>query len=388
MIIRDILDNDLYKFTTMNAIQKKFPLAVVKYSFIDRGYTNFPSGFAKALSVEVDRMATLQLTDEGERFLVRKCYYFDPVFIDLLKGFRFNPAEVSIRQEGGSLEVDIEGLWYRTVLWEVPLMAIISELYFRMTGQQADDFEPRVIEKAKGFVNMNAEISEFGTRRRFSFDVQNRVVELLKQHMGRFMNGTSNVYLAMKHSLTPIGTHPHEWFMYHGTHFGYRMGTVAALDNWVEVYHGSLGIALTDTYTTTDFLRYFDVKFCKLFDGVRQDSGDPLWFTDQVVAHYKANRVDAATKTVVYSDALDLERVREIKQYVNGRLHDVYGIGTYLTNDVGVKPINMVIKLMEVKPHGHQFFIPAIKLSDSAGKHTGDPNEIDLCIRMLKLDVE
>lgn len=383
MIIRSFTDNDLYKFTTMNAIQKKFPKAEVEYSFINRGNTEFPSGFAEALRKEVDAIENLSLSKEEENFIRRKCYYFDPVFIDLVKGYRYNPDEVSIRQSGGALEVTIKGLWYRTVLWEVPLMALISELYFQMTNQKPGDYEPHAKAKAIEFANIGAELSEFGTRRRFSFDVQDRVVAILKEHACGVLNGTSNVYLAMKYNLTPIGTHPHEWFMYHGAHFGYRMANAIALENWVDVYHGSLGIALTDTYTTDNFFHSFNPKFTKLFDGVRWDSGDALVFTDKVLKHYADHRIDPKTKTVVYSDALDLEKVKEIKNYVNGRLHDVYGIGTYLSNDVGVKPLNMVIKLISVKPEGYRNYIPAIKLSDVDGKHTGDPFEVQLCERVI-----
>jgi len=384
MIIRDFTDNDLYKFTTMNAVQKKFPSAEVIYKFINRGKTEFPEGFAKVLREEVNAMQGLTLSNEAEEFIRKKCYYFEPVFIDLLKGFRFDPNEVHIHQKGGKLDVEIEGLWYRTILWEVPLMAIISELYFKMTGQAPDDFEPRAISKAKTFAEIGAELSEFGTRRRFSFDVQNRIVELLKGHSGKFLNGTSNLYLAMKHSLTPIGTHPHEWFMYHGAHFGYRVANAIGLENWVDVYQGSLGIALTDTFTSDNFFHDFNAKYSKLFDGVRWDSGDPLTFTDKVLKHYTRNRIDPKSKTIVYSDALDLEKVKEIKKYVNGRIHDVYGIGTYLTNDVGVKPLNIVIKLFAAKPFGYNNFIPTVKLSDVKGKNTGKASEVELCEIILK----
>lgn len=384
MIINDLTDNDLYKFTTMNAVEKKFPAAEVVYKFVNRGKTQFPVGFDKALRQEVDAMATLTLSDEAEQFIRQRCYFFDPVFIDLLKGFRFNPNEVMIKQTGGDLEVEIKGLWYRTVLWEVPLMAIISELYYRMTGQSPDNYVPRAIEKARAFTQIGAEISEFGTRRRFSFEVQNNVVAVLKEHMGKYLNGTSNVYLAMKHNLTPIGTHPHEWFMYHGAHYGYRMATAISLENWVDVYQGSLGIALTDTFTTTDFLRSFEAKYAKLFDGVRWDSGDPITFTNNALAHYNNLRIDTRSKTIVYSDSLDLDKVKAIKQHVNGRIHDVYGIGTSLTNDVGVTPLNMVIKLFEAKPAGYDHFIPTVKLSDVAGKHTGDPEEIEICLRIIQ----
>lgn len=385
MIIRDFADNDLYKFTTMNAIQKKFPDAEVAYRFIDRGNTVFPEGFAEAVREEVDSMANLALTEEAEYFMRKKCYYFDPVFFDLLKGFRYNPKEVDIRQEGNRLKVEIRGLWYRTVLWEVPLMAIISELYFQKAGLQPRHVEKNADAKARAFAECGARISEFGTRRRFSFEVQDKVVGILKRRMGPLLNGTSNVYLAMKHNLTPMGTHPHEWFMYHAAHYGYRAANEQALENWVEVYDGYLGIALTDTYTSDNFFASFTTKYAKLFDGLRWDSGDPFVFTEQAIRHYHRHRIDPRTKTIVYTDALDLEGVKKIRQFVNGRIRDVYGIGTYLTNDVGVKPLNMVIKLFECKPKGCDEFIPTVKLSDTEGKHTGEPQEIDLCLKILRL---
>lgn len=385
MIIRNFTDNDLYKFTTMNAIQKKFPDAEVVYRFIDRGETEFPAGFGLALKREIEQMAFLNLSEKEERFMRRRCYYFDSVFFDLLKGFRFDPGEVSVWQEGGKLKVEIKGLWYRTVLWEVPLMAVISELYFQMTGQKACNMEENTERKALAFAEMGAELSEFGTRRRFSFEVQDQVIGILKQRMGRLLKGTSNVYLAMKHNLTPMGTHPHEWFMYHGAHYGYRAANEQGLKNWVDVYDGYLGIALTDTYTSENFFASFTTKYAKLFDGLRWDSGDPFVFTEKALRHYRLHRVDPRTKTIVYSDALDLEGVRKIRQFVNGRVHDVYGIGTFLTNDVGVKPLNMVIKLFGCRPKGFSVFLPTVKLSDTEGKHTGDPDEIALCLGILRI---
>ncbi len=262
-------------------------------------------------------------------------------------------------------------------------MAIISELYFKMTGQKTDDYKPRIVAKAQEFVKMGAEVSEFGTRRRFSYEVQDNLVGLLKEHMGKNLLGTSNVYLAMKHDLTPLGTHPHEWFMYHGAHYGYRMANSIGLESWVDVYQGNLGIALTDTYTSDNFFQSFSTKYSKLFDGVRWDSGNPFEFTDKVIDHYIKNRIDPKTKTIVYSDGLDMEKVKEIKAYVNGRIHEAYGIGTYLSNDVGVKPLNMVIKLFAAKPAGWSSFVPTVKLSDVEGKHTGIPEEIEMCLRTI-----
>ena len=385
MIINYFTDNDLYKFTTMNAVQKLYPGAMVRYTFINRGRTLFPDGFADKLREEVNSFAGLALTKEEERFLVTRCYFFDPVFIDLLKGFRFDPAEVSIKQKDGNLDVEIEGLWYRTVLWEVPLLALISELFFLIKGEKPGEVEVRASEKARKLNDIKAEYSDFGTRRRFSFDVHDSVIKTLKNNSTFFFKGTSNVYLAMKHNLTPIGTHPHEWFMFHASRYGYRSANARALDAWVDVYKGNLGIALSDTYTSDNFFSSFSTLHAKLFDGIRQDSGDPLAFTDKAVEFYRDNRIDPATKTIVYSDALDPDKIKGIKKYVSRRIHDVYGIGTNLTNDVGVRPLNIVIKLTGSGQGIYDDYHPVVKLSDDPGKYTGDPEEIKLCKAILNL---
>jgi len=385
MILKHFTDNDLYKFTTMNAIQKLYPEAIVRYTFINRGGTVFPNGFARELRKEVKGFMELALSREEEGFLLSKCYYFDPVFIDLLKGYRYDPDEVRIDQKEGIFTVSIEGLWYRTVLWEVPLLALISELYFRMMQELPVKVEERAAEKAGRFKVMKADYSDFGTRRRFSYDVHDRVIKTLKGNSGIYFRGTSNVFLAMKHDLTPIGTHPHEWFMFHAAHYGYHSANARALDAWVEVYQGNLGIALSDTYTSENFFRNFSLLHAKLFEGVRQDSGDPLAFTDRTIEFYSHNRIDPSTKTIVYSDALNPDLIGKIKKHVNGRIHDVYGIGTYLSNDVGVTPLNIVIKLTGTKIRMSDNYHPAVKLSDDAGKQTGDPVAIELCKAILNL---
>lgn len=385
MIIKHFTDNDLYKFSVMLAIQRLYPWAYVKYEFINRGGTDFPEDFANKLKEEVSTMAKLKMTKEEKMFITKRCYYFDPFFIDFLEGYQYDPSEVNIMQTGGELKVEIEGYWYRTVLWEVPLMAIISELYFKMTGVSPLSIEDKAIWKAKQLKDMQADFSDFGTRRRFSFDVHDKVIASFKENAGDYFKGTSNVYLAMKYNTTPIGTMPHEWFMFHGAIYGYRAATAKALEAWVDAYQGSLGISLTDTYTTDIFYESFNLKQAKLFDGVRWDSGDPLEYTDKTIEFYKKNRIDPLSKTIVYSDSLDLDKVKEIKQYVNNRVHDAYGIGTYFTNDVGAKPLNMVIKLTQVKYNKQLKYQYAVKLSDVAGKNTGNPQEIELCKKVLGL---
>lgn len=386
MIIQHFTDNDLYKFSVMHAIQKLYPWAYVRYEFTNRGKTKFPENFAERLRQEVDLMANLKLTREEKRFIEKRCYFFDPVFIDFLEGYRYNPDEVHIEQNrDGELDVWIEGFWYRTVLWEVPLMAIISELYFEMMGIKPEEVESKAITKANALRELEADFSEFGTRRRFSFDVQDRVIKELKNNAGRCFKGTSNMFFAMKHNTTPIGTMPHEWFMYHGAVYGYRAANMKALEAWVDVFQGSLGITLTDTYTTDSFIESFSQKQAKLFDGVRWDSGDPLEFIEKVIRFYEDTRIDPASKTLVFSDSLNLELVKKIKQHVKGRVHDTYGIGTFLTNDVGAKALNMVIKLTDVKVTPKAKYHKAVKLSDVKGKNTGDAREIELCKQTLDL---
>jgi nicotinate phosphoribosyltransferase len=330
-------------------------------------------------------MSGICLTPEEEEFIHSKCYYFDPVFIDLLKGYRYDPGEVTIRQSEGVLSIVIEGLWYRTVLWEVPVLALVSELYYLIMGDQPSEVEERARYKALKLKDLKAEFSDFGTRRRFSFDVHDRVVKTLKEYSGSWFRGTSNVYLAMKHNIYPLGTHPHEWFMFHGAEFGYRNANQRALDAWVEVYKGDLGTALSDTYTTDNFFSSFSTLHAKLFDGIRHDSGDPITFTDRSIEFYRKNRTDPASKTIVFSDALDIEKIGRIKQHARGRIHDVYGIGTYLSNDAGQKPLNMVIKMAGSKLKPGDPYHTAIKLSDDPAKYVGDRDEIELCKKVLGL---
>lgn len=386
MIIKHFTDNDLYKFSVMLAIRKLYPWAYVKYEFINRGGTQFPEGFSKRLKEEIQHMTTLKMTREEKKFIEKRCYFFDPAFIDFMEGYQYNPEELEIVQEGGDLRISVEGYWYRTVLWEVPLMAIISELYFQMTGAAPLNVVEKAKDKAIGLAELKADYSDFGTRRRFSFEVHDKVVETLSEYSGDYFKGTSNVYLAMKHNTIPIGTMPHEWFMYHGALYGYRAANMKALEAWVDVFQGSLGITLTDTYTTKAFFKSFSLKQAKLFDGVRCDSGDVLEFTDKAIQFYIDNRIDPTSKTIVYSDSLNLQEVKRIKEYVGGRVHDTYGIGTYFTNDVGVKPLNMVVKLTEVKPEKKSEYLHAVKLSDVSGKHTGNEKEIAICKLTLGID--
>ena len=389
MIIKSILDSDLYKFSQMNAVAKLYPNAKVRYSFINRGQTLFPKGFADRLKEEINFMSLLKLGYDEEMYFKKRCPFLDPVYFDLLRGYRFDPDEVQINQLDGNLSVEIEGYWYKAILWEVPLLAIISELFYNTnisTQTRADawlkswDIHKQ---KAQAFNELGVKVADFGTRRRYSYFNQYNLIEEFKKWT--FFVGTSNVYLAFINNIKPIGTQAHEWYMFHAAKYGFKMATRVALGRWVDAYHGNLGIALTDTFTSDEFFRSFDTLYAKLFDGVRQDSGSPFEFADKAIKHYEKLRIDPLSKTIVFSDGLNYDFVKKIEKYVNGRIKTSYGIGTYLTNDIPeVKPLNMVIKMTAADPDGNGKWIPTIKLSDSKTKYTGNKDMIKRALQEIK----
>ncbi|RYY23259.1 MAG: nicotinate phosphoribosyltransferase [Chitinophagaceae bacterium] len=325
LILTSILDNDFYKFTMQQGVIRLFPYARARYEFINRGNHEFPPGFADTLRKAVNDMEALRLTPDEKRFLSVTSPYLDPVYLDFLEGYRYHPEEVIIRQDGASLSVHVEGLWYRAILWEVPLMSLICQLYYELidADRVSDD---EVIER--------------------------------------------------------IGTHAHEWFMFHAARYGFKMANAMALEHWVQVYRGDLGIALSDTYTTDVFLGQFDKMFSKLFDGVRHDSGDPLLFADKVIEHYRNTGINPGTKSIIFSDGLNYEKVARITAHCRGRINISFGIGTNFTNDAGPPALNIVIKMVEACPHG-EGWTPVVKLSDERGKYTGDEDSILLAKQSL-----
>ena len=382
-----LLDNDFYKFTMQNAVVKLFPKAKAKYRFINRGAHKFPQGFAEALRKAIDELAKLQLTRAEKTFFGVTCPYMDPTYFDFLQGYRYDPEEVHIQQHDGELSVSIEGYWYRTILWEVPVMSLICELYYEMTGQQRQPDQQvmsTVREKIRRYAELGITIAEFGTRRRHSYAVHRSVVQALTQYGEGSFIGTSNVHMAMLYQTKPIGTHAHEWFMFHAAKYGYKMANLLGLEHWSDVYRGDLGIALSDTYTTDVFFTQFDKKLTKLFDGVRHDSGDPLRFADKTIQHYERKGIDPLSKTIIFSDGLNYEKVSRIVEYCQGRIGISFGIGTNFTNDVGLAPMNIVLKMTEAYPEEAEW-TPVIKLSDEPGKHTGDPEAIALAKQILHI---
>lgn len=392
-IIQSVLDTDLYKFTTSYAYSKLYPRAYGQFRFIDRGKTTYPQGFAEELKKELQEMSKLALTKDEASFLSRELPYLPPTYIDFVRGFRFDPEEVKVEQDSeGHLSIIAEGLLYRVTLWETPILALVSELYYKMLGAQPDmEYTERtIISKARKLAEHGITFSMFGMRRRFSAAIEDRVTELLKEHAAGYLFGTSNVYYAYKHGLRVSGTHPHEWIQFHGAMFGYKMANYMAMEDWINVYDGDLGTVLTDTYTTDVFMRNFSKKHAMLFTSLRHDSGDPLQFTEKVIARYRELRVDPTIKYIIFSDGLDPERAIEIANYCKGRIGASFGIGTNFSNDVGngVRPMNIVMKLWKCKMTEKERWNPCVKLSDVDGKHTGEPEEIELAQRTLGLPVQ
>ncbi|MDB5014542.1 MAG: nicotinate phosphoribosyltransferase [Daejeonella sp.] len=382
------LDNDFYKFTMQNGVIKLFPEAKAKYKFINRGRHVFPKGFAEELKKAIRNLGSVKLTLDEKRYLEATCPYLDPTYLDFLQGYCYNPDEISVMQTGSDLEVNIEGYWYRTILWEVPIMALISELFYITTGQHRiseQAIKENTIQKIEQYKSLGVKIADFGTRRRHSYAVQALVVATLKQAAGDNFVGSSNVHLAMINNSKPIGTHAHEWFMFHAAKYGYKMANSVGLENWANVYRGDLGIALSDTFTTDYFFRQFDKKLSKLFDGVRHDSGDPLLFAQKTIHHYKSLGIDPLSKTIIFSDSLNYDKIARITDFCRDKIGISFGIGTNLTNDVGLNPMNMVIKMTDTLADNHEW-TPVIKLSDEIGKHTGTSEEIEIAKRILRID--
>jgi nicotinate phosphoribosyltransferase len=385
-MLTSILDNDFYKFTMQQCVYKLFPRAKARYEFINRGKHSFPSAFATELKRGIEKMHNLRCGPQERKWLANACPYLDPVYLDFLQGYVYEPSEVRVMQQAEELTIHVEGYWYRTILWEVPLLALVSELFYIQHGIKRIE-DAAVTERTKAKIELYNQlgetIAEFGTRRRHSYHVQHLVVKALKE-FGKTFVGTSNVHLAHLNAVKPIGTHAHEWFMFHAALYGFKMANAISLEHWVDIYRGELGIALTDTYTSAEFFKHFDKKFAKLFDGVRHDSGDPIAFADQTMRHYRRLGINPATKTIIFSDGLNYEKVKSIVEHCKGKIGLSFGIGTSLSNDVGPKPMNIVMKMVEAAPEGGAW-IPVVKLSDEHEKHSGDPKMIDLAMRILSV---
>ena len=385
MIVKSILDTDLYKFTTSYAYMKLFPQARGTFEFFDRDLTEYPEDFVQKVYLELSNLGMLRLTGSELDYMISNCRFVPQVYWEWLYSFRFDSGKVQVwLDDKKHLHITVTDYLYKVTLYEVPILAIISELRNRVLGNNCDMSE--VIKKLEPKLRLSnvagIKFSEFGTRRRFSYNVQDEVVSAIKEG-SIYCTGTSNCYLAMKYEMPMMGTHPHEWFMFHGAMYGYKQANYMALEDWVEVYDGDLGIALSDTYTSAVFFKNLSRKQAKLFDGVRQDSGDEFKFVTSAIARYKELGIDPTTKTIIFSNALTFEKALEIREYCRGRIRCAFGIGTNLTNDTGHKPSNIVMKLTSCQMNKNQPVFNCVKLSDDLGKHTGQEQEVEHCLNEL-----
>ena len=387
-IITHFTDDDLYKMSMCCAVIDNFPRAQVKYEFVDRNHTVYPEGFADELNRQVEALEGVVITDEEVDFMRRKCYYIPEWFYRYLRGFRFSRHWVKAWQDDeGYLHIEFEGNWSDTILLEVKVLAIISELYYIMTGQtdklDYDVYYKKSYAKAERLLEAGCVYSDFGTRRRASFKAEDTVVRAMKdcqnsrQWEGRFV-GTSNVYLAMKHDLLPVGTMAHEFVCAIGGMYGPQMANNIAMNAWRNTFRGALGTYLYDSFGWDIFSMNFSEDFANLFKGLRVDSGDNYEQLQKIVAKYKSLGIDSRSKQVIFSNALDTDRAIEIQQYAKDLCQPSFGIGTHFTNDFeGIKPMNIVIKLVAAKiTESWRFYNDTCKLSEDKGKHTGKPEVI------------
>jgi len=374
MIITSLLDTDLYKFTMMQAVLHQHPGAQVEYRFKCRTPGIDLARFIDEISTEIDLLCELRFQPDELAYL-RAMRFVKTDFVDFLGLFHLDRKYLTLQPSPttpGEIELVIRGPWLHTILFEVPLLAIINEVWFRNTSV-ADFQEGRRRLQAKvarlrdtpGYEECR--IADYGTRRRYSRQWHGELLPLLREGWGERFVGTSNVYFARRYGMTPLGTMAHEYLQaFQALGPRLRDSQVAALESWAREYRGDLGIALSDVVGLDAFLRDFDLYFCKLFDGMRHDSGDPFVWGERVLDHLQQHRVDPRSKVLVFSDGLNIERVMQLYDHFKGRCRLSFGVGTHLTNDLGPTPLQIVIKM--VRCNGQ----PVAKLSDSPGKSMCD----------------
>ncbi len=369
-VISSLLDTDLYKFSMMQVVLHQFPGAQAEYRFKCRSRGVDLAPYLDDIRDAVKQLCALRFRREELDYL-RGLRFLKSDYVDLLRLFRLDESFIDIQaapEVAGGIDIAIRGPWLHTILFEVPVLAIISEVYFRNTAAANDQTEGlRRLEQKIGLVQGYAEpefrISDFGTRRRFSHAWQERVISTLEHNIGSKLTGTSNVYFARKLDLLPLGTMAHEYLQAcQAVGPRLRDSQRFAFDKWAEEYRGDLGIALTDVCGMDAFLRDFDLFFCKLFDGVRHDSGDPFEWGEKMIAHYQRMRVDPRTKTFVYSDSLNVPLCIDLYERFKGRCKPAFGLGTNLTNDLGPEPLQIVIKMTRCNGQ------PVAKISDTPEK--------------------
>lgn len=395
-IVTHFTDNDAYTYSCMYYILQKYPRAEVEYTFFDRNHTKYPEGFAALLQEQIEYMPAVTITDEEVNFMREKMYFLPEWFFTYLRGFRFNPSEVNISQdEEGHLNILIRGKWFSTIVWEMVLLQCISELMHILLGDM-DHYDAKLEEdrtraKAERALKNGLVISDFGSRRRFSFDHQDMVVRVFKEvseqggwtdEAGEFHKwtgafpGTSNVYFAMKHGITPIGTMSHQLIEFEENVSGLFECNFNVMRKFSDVYDGDNGIFLYDCFGDKVFFNNLSKRMAMMYKGLRVDSGKEEEQLEKIIAKYESLGINPATKQVVYSNGLNIDRAIELHKFTAGRMQDSYGIGTHLTCDItDVKPMNIVVKLTKMRITELREWHDCVKLSCDKGKTLGNPDK-------------
>ncbi len=372
-VISSLLDTDLYKFTMWQTMLHRHPQTQAEYTFVCRNEPAYPlAELLPEVNQQLDHLCRLSFGPEDLAYL-GGLRFIRSDFVDFLRIFHFQREFISASAVNGKLEIVASGPQVHVMAFEIYVLAIVNELYFRRFDQTAalQEGRKRLLAKIARLREFEKEpkrrhpfeFFDFGVRRRFSGDWQREVVATFKREVPQYFKGCSNVLYARDLDLVPIGTMAHEYLQTYQT-LGVRLRDFqrAALEDWVQEYRGDLGTALTDVVGMDAFLGDFDLYFAKLFDGLRHDSGDPVVWGEKALAHYAKLRVDAQTKRLVFSDGLDFDKSIALYRHFADRTQTGFGIGTNLTNDMGLRTLHIVMKLTHANRQ------PVAKLSDSPGK--------------------
>ena len=389
-IITSLLETDAYKFSMGQAIYHQFSDYKTTWSFKCRNRdVHFTKEMVDEIKRQIKAFCELRFTEEELDYL-ENIVWIKGSYVDFLRLWqaRYDDFTIDDNAECG-LNIETKGTWLNTSMYEIPTLAIVNEVYFRMQynyDELFESFKRRLNEKVDkvkdGTYNLSV-FSEFGLRRRLSAQAQELAVKTLAEAdlgASKFL-GTSNVYLAKKYGVTPVGTMAHEWIMCTGQ--GNHKHNPAysnwyALDAWVKEYGILNGTALTDAITTDCFLKDFQLTYATLFSGVRHDSGDPIEWGEKMIAHYEKLGIDPKTKTLLFSDSLDFERADKLFRHFNGRAKVGFGIGTYISNDTDVEALNILMKTTACNGQD------VAKISDVAGKGMcKNPDYVDYLQRCI-----
>lgn len=393
-IINHFTDNDLYTFSCQYYILEQYPRAEVEYTFYDRNHTVYPEGFADLLQEQINGMADIVVTQEELDYMRDCCYYLPLWYFTFLKGYRFNPAEVQVSQDSeGHLDITVKGKWFSTIMWEMPILSSISELMHELNGDlesyDASLEESRARDKAIQIFSNGLTFGDMGTRRRLSFAHHEMVVRVMKevyesQTWSGVFTGTSNVWLAMKYGTRCLGTMSHQLISFEENVSGIFECNFNVMKKFSDVFDGDNGIYLYDCFGDKVFFSNLSKRMAMMYKGLRVDSGREEEQVEKIIAKYKSLGIDPATKQVVFSNGLDIERAIEIHKYCDGRVQDSYGVGTFLTCDVtGCSPMNIVVKLTRSRITERRVWHDCVKLSCDTGKTLGNTEKCQYLLSVI-----